>query len=170
MPQQRGQSISCSAWAQDKGIGLTLPLSTGGAGTKGRETRNSSNGSGKKTLFHGYNNMVREARQFMFDPMISRRTYYVYIVTNSTRTILHVDVTNNIYRTINELKHDGSAFLHPKNCNCLLYYEEYASRGRAIGRKKQLTYWELSWKMKLIMIMNPGLKDLAYELRICPRL
>ena len=89
--------------------------------------------------------------------------YYVYIMTNSRRT-LYVGVTNDIERRVYEHKHklvDG--FTKRYNITWLVHYEETSDVVAAIEREKQVKGWRRSKKVALIESVNPRWRDLALE-------
>ena len=91
------------------------------------------------------------------------RKYYVYILTNGTRT-LYVGVTNDIVRLVYEHKHkmvDG--FTKKYNLTYLAYYDETSDVMSAIEREKQIKGWRRSKKIELIESVNPSWRDLAVD-------
>ena len=90
---------------------------------------------------------------------------YVYIMSNKRRTTFYVGVTSNLIRRVQEHK-EGicSAFTSKYKCTDLVYFEEHQSIYLAIVREKQLKQWHRPWKIRLIRIMNPEMKDLAGDL------
>ena len=91
------------------------------------------------------------------------RKYYVYILTNGSRT-LYVGVTNDIVRRVYEHKHkmvDG--FTKKYNLTYLAYYDETADVMSAIEREKQIKGWRRSKKIALIESVNPNWRDLAMD-------
>ncbi|MBN2096083.1 GIY-YIG nuclease family protein [Candidatus Peregrinibacteria bacterium] len=92
------------------------------------------------------------------------RQYYVYILTNYTKTTLYIGVTNNVeYRVAEHKTGEGSCFTGKYNLKFLVYYEEYDSILDAIYREKQLKKWNREWKEELINEMNPKWEDLSKE-------
>ena len=90
------------------------------------------------------------------------KKYYVYILTNHTKTTLYVGVTNNLERRLYEHKNkliDG--FSKRYNLNKLVYYEETTSIVSAIEREKQLKGYTRSKKDALIITKNPYWEDLS---------
>lgn len=90
------------------------------------------------------------------------KRYYVYILTNHTKTTLYVGVTNNLERRLYEHKNkliDG--FSKRYNLNKLVYYEETTSIESAIEREKQLKGYARSKKDILIITKNPYWEDLS---------
>ena len=74
------------------------------------------------------------------------KDYYVYILTNDSKT-LYVGVTNNLERRIYEHKHklrDG--FTKKYNLTKLVYFEIFNNINDAIKREKQLKNWHRSGK------------------------
>ena len=90
------------------------------------------------------------------------KTYYVYILTNKRYTVLYTGVTNDIERRVYEHKTKlNLGFTAKYECNCLIYYEEYADVQEATKREKQLKKYKREWKRNLINQMNPEWKDLS---------
>ena len=90
------------------------------------------------------------------------KKYYVYILTNHTKTTLYIGVTNNLERRLYEHKNkliDG--FSKRYNLNKLVYYEETTSIESAIEREKQLKGYTRSKKDTLIITKNPYWEDLS---------
>ena len=89
------------------------------------------------------------------------RTYYVYIITNRSKT-LYIGVTNNIERRIHEHKNLlGDGFSKKYKLTKLVYLEEFTNINDAIKREKQLKNWHREWKINLIESTNPTWIDLA---------
>lgn len=89
------------------------------------------------------------------------RHYYVYIMTNRSRT-LYVGVTNNLERRVFEHKnHLVKGFTSRCRIETLVYYEMTADVEVAIAREKQIKGWLRSKKVALIDSMNPEGDDLA---------
>lgn len=87
--------------------------------------------------------------------------YYVYILTNRSRTF-YVGMTNNLERRVYEHKHkliDG--FTKRYNIMILVYYEAFADVVEAITREKPLKDWRREKKIALIQAMNPTWADLS---------
>ncbi|MCF8262286.1 MAG: GIY-YIG nuclease family protein [Melioribacteraceae bacterium] len=88
------------------------------------------------------------------------KTYYVYIITNYSKT-LYIGVTNNLERRIIEHKKGLiEGFSKKYNCKKLVYFEFTESIEDAIRREKQLKNWHRQWKINLIEKMNPNWDDL----------
>jgi len=89
------------------------------------------------------------------------KEYYVYMMTNRSRT-LYTGVTNNLEKRAYEHKHkmiDG--FTKKYNITKLVYYETTNDVNSAISREKQIKGWLRSKKVALIESMNPEWKDLG---------
>jgi putative endonuclease len=91
------------------------------------------------------------------------KNYYVYILTNNSRT-LYIGVTNDLRRRIYEHKNkmiDG--FSKKYNMSKLVFFEVYNEIETAIIREKQLKNWHRNWKINLIETVNKEWRDLSEE-------
>ncbi len=91
------------------------------------------------------------------------KQYFVYILTNKSRTF-YVGVTNNLERRMSEHKQkliDG--FTKKYNITLLVYYETYADVRETIAREKQVKDWRREKKIALIESMNPTWQDLSAD-------
>ena len=87
--------------------------------------------------------------------------YYVYIITNKSKTVLYTGVTNNIERRMYEHKNKQiEGFTKRYNVNQLVYYESYSDVNYAISREKQIKNLLRRKKEELINSMNPNWDDL----------
>ncbi len=87
------------------------------------------------------------------------RQYYVYIMTNRSRT-LYVGVTNDLERRVHEHKSESTeGFTKRYKMHRLVYYDATSSIEGAITREKELKKWRRSKKIDLIEATNPGWKD-----------
>ena len=94
--------------------------------------------------------------------MINVHQYWVYILSNNSRSSLYVGVTNDLYRRYMEHRNGIiEGFTKKYRCNSLLYYECCQNVEEAIFREKELKGWSREKKMTLIKSMNPFLWDLA---------
>jgi putative endonuclease len=94
------------------------------------------------------------------------KTYFTYIATNWTRTVLYVGVTNNLKQRIIEHyldKGDRKKFTGRYYCHFLLYYESSRYVLNAIAREKELKGWSRIKKENLIRTMNPEMIFLNAE-------
>lgn len=91
------------------------------------------------------------------------KEYYVYIMTNKSRT-LYTGVTNNLMRRVDEHKKKlVPGFTSKYNIQFLVYYESTSSIHVAIEREKQIKGWLRAKKIALIDSLNPKWKDLSEE-------
>ena len=91
-------------------------------------------------------------------------SYYVYILTNKTNSVIYIGITNNLLRRLYEHKNkllDG--FTKKYNANKLVYFEQTSDINEAIKREKILKKWNREWKIELIKKQNPEFKDLSSE-------
>ena len=94
---------------------------------------------------------------------VMSKEYYVYIMTNKSRT-LYTGVTNNLIRRVHEHKNKlVPGFTSKYNIQFLVYYEAGNDINAAIAREKQIKGWLRSKKIALIDSMNPQWKDLSAE-------
>ncbi len=96
-------------------------------------------------------------------PATQNRQYYVYILTNSTRT-LYVGVTNDLERRMYEHKNKlVPGFASKYNVTWLAYYEQTSDVESAIAREKEIKGWRRSKKIALVESLNPLWKDISLE-------
>lgn len=92
------------------------------------------------------------------------KTYYAYILTNHSRTVLYIGVTNDLTRRLQEHIGDSlegkKTFAGKYNCTHLLYYEEFRQVNDAIAREKERKGWKRERKIELVRTSNPDLKSL----------
>src|SRR3990167_11294907 len=92
------------------------------------------------------------------------RNYCVYIMGND-RPTLYIGVTNNLIRRVYEHKHGlVEGFTKKYGLEKLLYFEVFDQIADAILREKQLKHWNREWKLNLIKVKNPTMKDLYSEI------
>lgn len=92
---------------------------------------------------------------------MTKKSYFVYILTNYTNTTLYIGVTNNLDRRLFEHRnHLLKGFTDKYNLSKLIYFEECSDVNEAIAREKQLKNWHREWKLNLVRSINPELKDL----------
>ena len=90
------------------------------------------------------------------------RTYYVYILTNSTNRVLYTGVTNNLERRVYEHRNGMTpGFTSKYRCNKLVWYETTTNIEAAIAREKQIKGGSRKNKVMMIESMNPQWLDLA---------
>ncbi len=90
---------------------------------------------------------------------IGTHNYYVYILTNQTKTVLYTGVTNNLMERLyfhqNPLPF-SKAFTTKYKCYYLIYYEQYSEIETAISREKQIKGISRSKKESMISTFNPA--------------
>lgn len=90
------------------------------------------------------------------------KRYYVYIITNKTKSVLYTGITSNLDgRALQHKTKQVKGFTSKYNVNQLVYYEEYNDVYEAIQREKQIKGWTREKKEKLIHTMNPNWRDLS---------
>ena len=88
--------------------------------------------------------------------------YYVYMLTNKTKSVLYTGVTNNLKRRIYEHKSKLiDRFTKRYNVDLLVYYEEYSNINEAILREKSIKNLVRRKKEMLINSVNPNWMDLS---------
>ena len=91
------------------------------------------------------------------------KDYYVYIMTNKSRT-LYTGVTGNLIRRVYEHKQKFVAgFTKRYNITKLVYYQTTNSIEAAIAREKQIKGWSRKKKIGLIESQNPEWEDLSKD-------
>jgi putative endonuclease len=89
------------------------------------------------------------------------RPYYVYIITNPTRTVLYTGVTNDLRKRIFQHKEKRvPGFTGRYNVNKLVFYEVTPDVRSAIEREKQIKGGSRARKIALVEQMNPAWSDL----------
>ena len=92
------------------------------------------------------------------------KQYYVYIMTNNSRT-LYIGITSDITKRVYEHKNKlVEGFTKKYNIDRLVYYEVTNDVNAAITREKQLKKWRREKKVKLIEEFNPEWRDLSIVL------
>ena len=87
--------------------------------------------------------------------------YYVYILTNISRT-LYVGVTNNLERRMYKHKRKLIAgFTRKYNLTMLVYFEATSDVQSALAREKQIKGWTREKKIALIEEQNAMWQDLS---------
>ena len=92
------------------------------------------------------------------------KTYYTYMMTNYTNTVLYTGVTNDLVRRVSEHK-SGSipGFTQKYHCNNLVYYESFSDIDQAIRREKLIKEYSRAKKNRLVETMNAEWRDLSEE-------
>ena len=92
-------------------------------------------------------------------------SYYIYIITNKTKTVLYTGVTNNLKRRLGEhadnILNKKNTFASRYNVQYLLYYEKFGWIQLAIAREKEIKGWRREKKIALIKSLNPAFEFLV---------
>ena len=85
--------------------------------------------------------------------------FYVYIITNKSKTVLYTGMTNNLKRRLQEHKEklNPNSYTAKYNVEFLLYYEHYGWVQQAIAREKELKLMNRDNKFELIKSLNSNL-------------
>jgi len=95
--------------------------------------------------------------------MEREKQYYVYIMTNKSRT-LYTGITSNIKKRVYEHKNKlVPGFTKKYNITRLIYFETFADVHSAIAREKTIKGWLRKKKVELITKTNPDWKDLSND-------
>jgi putative endonuclease len=88
-------------------------------------------------------------------------TYFVYIMTNLSKT-LYIGVTNNLERRVLEHKNKTiPGFTKKYNITRLVYFETTSDIKTAIAREKQIKGWKRTRKIEIINSINSFWVDLS---------
>jgi putative endonuclease len=87
------------------------------------------------------------------------RSYYVYILANSSRAI-YVGVTNDIHRRLVEHRDGTVVSTRDARLHRLVYVEITNDVRAAIAREKEIKGWQRQKKLALAVSMNPAWDDL----------
>ena len=82
--------------------------------------------------------------------------YWVYIMSNKSRSAVYTGITNDLYRRY--LEHRTGifkGFTQRYNCCDLIYYEEFKLVEEAIEREKEIKGWRRTKKERLIDTLIP---------------
>lgn len=90
---------------------------------------------------------------------MKHHNYYVYIITNKSKTVIYTGVTNDRKRRLTEHEKDSKGtkifFAGKYNCFYLVYFEHFQFIQDAINREKEIKGWRRSKKINLISEFNP---------------
>jgi putative endonuclease len=91
---------------------------------------------------------------------------YVYMLTNTIRTVLYIGVTNDLTRRLQEhsdtLGQRGK-FTGRYQASLLVYFELCADPTQAIAREKELKGWGRAKKEALLAVFNPTWEAIDLE-------
>lgn len=107
---------------------------------------------------------LRAQRGNLYNEFVSKQ-FYVYILTNSTNTVLYTGITSNLIKRVYEHKNSYvPGFTSKYRVNKLVYYEIYQIPYDAISREKQIKSGSRKKKLELIELNNKNWKDLYNKL------
>ena len=84
--------------------------------------------------------------------------YYIYILTNKSKTVLYTGVTNNLKERLwfhQNPEPFSKAFTAKYKCFFLIYYEHFFEIEDAIKREKEIKGWSRVKKQAIITEFNP---------------
>ena len=97
--------------------------------------------------------------------MPNTRYFFVYLMTNATRSVIYTGVTGDLRRRVAQHRAgQGGGFSRRYRTRRLVWYEIHGNPVSAILREKQIKAGPRRQKMALILAMNPEWKDLGEEL------
>ena len=100
-----------------------------------------------------------EGSQLSLSHGMPRDRYFVYIMTNVSRT-LYTGVTNKLVRRVYEHKNKIiPGFTSRYNITELVYFEETSDVQAALTREKEIKGWRRAKKSQLIASVNPKWLD-----------
>ena len=93
--------------------------------------------------------------------VIRSHNYFVYILTNFTKTVLYTGVTNDLRKRLeqhqlNKQRNNVNSFTARYNCVYLVFYERYQYVNDAIARETEIKGWTRKRKNELIESQNPN--------------
>jgi putative endonuclease len=90
--------------------------------------------------------------------------YWVYMMSNKTRSTLYIGVTNDLLvRVAQHRRGEVAGFTRDYHCIFLVHCEHFRDIRDAIAREKQLKGWRREKKDALVAETNPRWDDLAAE-------
>ena len=91
------------------------------------------------------------------------KTYWVYLLTNASTSMLYVGVTSDLERRLAEHRsgEDPKAFTARYRTHQLVHAEPFGEVRDALAREKQLKGWSRAKKRALVNAANPEWRDLA---------
>ncbi|OGB63673.1 hypothetical protein A2X44_04905 [candidate division CPR3 bacterium GWF2_35_18] len=89
-------------------------------------------------------------------------SWYVYIITNHTNSVLYTGITNDLERRIEEHTKGiiKSSFSKKYKLYKLIWMEEFNSPTEAIEVEKKIKGWKREKKISLIKTINPNFNNL----------
>ena len=88
--------------------------------------------------------------------------YFVYMLTNASRTVLYTGVTGDLTRRLAQHRSgETGGFTARYRAHRLVYFEQTTDVRAAIAREKQLKGWSRAKKDALVESVNPLWQDLS---------
>ncbi|HEU0075612.1 MAG TPA: GIY-YIG nuclease family protein [Dehalococcoidia bacterium] len=92
-------------------------------------------------------------------------SYYVYILTNVSHSVLYTGFTGDLLQRVEQHKaREIAGFTKRYNVDRLVYYEEHESPEDGITRENQLKAGPRRKKLALVDSFNPTWRDLYHEI------
>ena len=90
------------------------------------------------------------------------KTYWVYILTNASRSVLYIGMTSRLEGRLAEhmSRANPKAFTARYRTDRLVLAEPHGEARDAIAREKQLKGWRRARKRALVSASNPAWRDL----------
>ena len=90
-------------------------------------------------------------------------SFYTYIMASQPNGTLYTGHTDDLTRRAWEHREGHvEGFTSKYRVKMLVWYEVHDDRHAAFTRERQIKKWNRAWKIRLILEMNPGWRDL-YE-------
>jgi putative endonuclease len=107
----------------------------------------------------------RDRRSAPRDLSVAVKTFYVYMVSNRSRTVLYTGMTKSLERRLwFHTNAKPNSFVRRYRCDRLVYYESFNTARDAISREKEIKGWRREKKNELVRTSNPSWKDLRHDL------
>lgn len=92
---------------------------------------------------------------------MNHKSYFVYLMTNKSDSVIYTGVTNNLIRRVREHRNKSrKSFTSKYNVTKLVYYEIFGDINEAIKREKQIKGGSRQKKIDMIVSTNPDFEDL----------
>ena len=101
---------------------------------------------------------------------MKQHNYFIYIVTNTSKTVFYTGVTNNLEARLYEHylnRGNDKSFAGKYYGYNLIHYERFQYIQHAIDREKEIKGWQRSKKLDLINAENPQLR--FYNEEVCTK-
>ena len=106
-----------------------------------------------------------ESAQTARDLTIEVKDFYVYMMTNRSRSVLYTGMTNSLERRIWVHRNsENKSFTKTYKVDRLVYFEHFNEARYAIAREKEIKGWRREKKNDLVRTLNPSWRDLRQEI------